>query len=103
MKEELYKKLAEWAGIKLNHDGSFSEDKANSRCFLADPFSSLDFCFKWLVPLIIGKIMVEQGCSSDVALAILFKKWLQELELNMTQPATTLCLAIKKLGDGVTI
>ena len=48
----------------------------------------------------IDKIMADQQCSSDVAYAILFKKWLQELELIIPKAAPALCLAIEKLIDG---
>ena len=58
---------------------------------------SLDACFKWLVPIAIDKIMAEQECSSDVAYAVLFKKWLQELELIIPKAALALCKTIEKL------
>ena len=59
---------------------------------------SLDVCFMWLVPMAIEEIMAEYGCSSDVAYAILFTKWLQELDLIIPEAALALCLAIEKLS-----
>lgn len=54
------------------------------------PTIDLNNLFKYAVPVVIDKIMAEQECSSDVAYAILFKRWLQELELNIQKPALTL-------------
>jgi len=54
------------------------------------PSINLDSLFKYAVPNVIDKIMAEGGCSSDVAYEILFKKWLQELQLNI--PHATLAL-----------
>ncbi len=91
---ELNKKLAEWAGWKqvINYnDPSLNEEHPPNFT------NSLDAIFKWLVPLAIDKIMSDQECSSDLAYAILFKKWLQELELDIPYHAPTLCLAIEKL------
>ena len=61
-----------------------------------DDLPSLDLnnLFKYAAPKAIDRIMAGQECSSDVAYAILFKKWLQELELDMTHPALALFWAI---------
>lgn len=115
---ELNKKLAEWAGFTPSSDPDkpwtmwslWGEPNPET---LIQPLlgrgqlgkglnftSSLDACFKHLVPKAIDKIMADQECSSDLAYAILFKKWLQELELDIPHCAPTLCLAIEKLIDG---
>jgi len=44
--------------------------------------------------------IAEQQCSSDLAYAILFKKWLQELELDMPHPALALFCVLEKENDG---
>lgn len=112
-KQELNTKLAEWAGIECRkvkiHDkqigGEFEGFDWEKEMYIFPDGSmskelnftqSLSACFEWLVPLVIDKIMGEQGCSSDVAYAILFKKWLQELELIIPDAALALCLAISK-------
>ncbi len=109
--QELNKKLAKWAGFycekgKRSGDNSdyeawfVSSDKAE---FIGDEppnFSnSLDDCFKWLVPKAIDKIMGEQGCSNNIACAILFKKWLQQLEQILPIATLALCLAIKEFTE----
>ncbi len=114
--KELNRKLAEFAGIKVlgvvlagEPRGSLwpeidmtgfavypNETRARTLCNFPEDETA---CFKWLVPLAIDKIMAEQECSSDVAYAILFKKWLQELELIIPEAALALCLAIEKLID----
>ena len=110
------KKLADWAGFVY-------KDVHNPNCHcgaivmclvapdgtelpewmvgggMPDLTTDLSACFRWLVPKAIDKIMAEQGCSRDVAYAILFKKWLQELELIIPEAALALCLAILKLID----
>ncbi|MBU1173271.1 MAG: hypothetical protein KKD44_27205 [Proteobacteria bacterium] len=61
------------------------------------PGVDLNNLFRWAVPLVIDKIMLKQECSSDVAYAILFKKWLQELQLNIPYAADTLYEALKEV------
>ena len=108
--QKLNKKLAEFAGIEyVKHvvqvcgqmveryewhypDGSYHH-------YSPDFPNDLNACFKWLVPKVIDIIMAEQECSSDLAYAILFKKWLQELELDIPHYAPTLCPTIEKLID----
>ena len=114
MDEQVLKeKLAKWAGLDILHifsscgvDGivvcercGATKPALNKYCSIPDFTHSLDACFKWLVPPAIDRIMAEQECSSDIAYAILFKKWLQELELIIPKAALALCLAIKKLID----
>ena len=100
-KQKLNKKLSEWAGLKLAKEpcatGFYLFADEEGVCYEADFTQSLDACFKWLVPKAIDEIMAEQECSSDIAYAILFKKWLQELELIIPEAALALCLAISKL------
>lgn len=111
--EELNKKLAKWAGFfygwsdnpkTMETEGGWYYPLANPKtCMQVDLpnfTQSLDTCFKWLMPKVIGKIMSEQECSSDVAYGILFKKWLQELELMIPEASLSLCLSIEKLIDG---
>lgn len=111
--QELNKKLAEWAGLPIKHNYEPCGVAGIQACRLCGAVKpaifkdcnvpnftqSLDACFKRLVPVAIDKIMAEQRCSSDVAYAILFKKWLQELELIIPDAALALCLAIEKLID----
>ena len=54
------------------------------------PDTHLNNLFKYAVPKAIDKIMAEQECSSDLAYAILFKKWLQKLELDIPNHEGTL-------------
>ena len=106
--QELNKKLAEWAGFKYQVcssvrrgycwvDPQYGDHAETPPNFI----QSLDACFRWIVPKAIDRIMAEHECSSDVAYAILFKKWLQELELIIPNAALSLCLAIEKLIDEV--
>ena len=102
--QELNKKLAEWrwpnAQVYIPRAGGEIRVRISGQTTQYDLLTqSLDACFKWLVPKAIDRIMTEQECSSDLAYAILFKKWLQELELDIPQHAPTLCLAIEKLID----
>ena len=105
--QELNKKLAEWAGFTYKFGKEmwnyerYKETNAwweapNGRRFkdLPDFTQSLDACFKWIVPKVIDKIMAEQECSSDLAYAVLFKKWLQKLELDIPNHEGTLFWAI---------
>lgn len=59
----------------------------------------LNNLFLYAVPVWIDKIMAEQECSSDFAYAVVFKRWLQELELNIPHAADALFEACyKSLG-----
>ena len=106
--EELNQKLAEWEGwedITITPFGLIGFDPLEKQGAVLYKRNvpnfpeSLDACFKRLVSLIIDKIMAEQECSSDVAYAFLFKKWIQELELIIPEAALALCKAISKLID----
>jgi hypothetical protein len=114
IEQELNKKLAGWAGFTSNTPDDdwavwilwgnpnfktlIRKRVAQGRLNVGLCFTqSLNACFKWLVPKAIEKVMAEQECSSDVAYTILFKKWLQELELIIPNAALALCLAIMKL------
>jgi len=121
MYEELKRKMGEFAEFRyepdlpyyyskilVGEDGSFIKEEKQIGYWVKDGMAyrelpdfpeSLDACFKWLVPKAIDEIMAEQGCSSDAAYAILFKKWLQKLELIIPKTALAFCLAIEKLID----
>ena len=93
---ELNKKLTEWVGISPMKLMIISKGEITYGGFT----QSLDACFKWLVPKVIDTLMAEQECSSDLAYAILFNRWLLELQLIIPESALALCLAIEKLIDG---
>ncbi len=104
--DKLNVKLAKWAGFRYEDVDPQDGGDIITVCIypsgerkLSDPNfpNDLNVCFKWLVPKAIDKIMAEQECRSDLAYAILFKKWLQELELDIPRHAPTLCRAIEKL------
>jgi hypothetical protein len=61
------------------------------------PDIDLNNLFKYAVPVTIDKIMSEQECSSDLAYAILFKKWLQKLELDIPNHEGTLYWTIEEI------
>ena len=110
--EELKAKIAERCGFRQERlviplvgidrpDGSWvSPENDYNELELPDFTASFDACFEYIVPKWIDIIMVEQECSSDFAYAIMFKKWLQELELNIPHVALALCRAVEKLIDG---
>lgn len=101
MYEELNRKLAEFAGftydifIYQRHwkapDGSSMEELPNFT-------SSLDACFKWLVPAV--------GRSKDIEaerrqmVGNLLMSWARDVAFLGEEPALALCLAIEKLIDG---
>ena len=60
------------------------------------PALTLDNLFEYAIPKAIDKLMLpeEQGCSCEVAYAIIFKKWLQNLECDIPNHAATLFWAI---------
>ena len=80
-------------------DPYWSNPKGQECTRYPDFLHDLNACFRWLVPPTIDRIMAEQGCSSDLAYAILFKRWLQELELIIPRAAEALCQAILKMLD----
>lgn len=55
-----------------------------------DSLEFIGFLFKYAVPVAIDRIMAEQECSSDLAYAMLFKKWLRKLELDIPNHEGTL-------------
>ncbi len=99
MNEELNRKLALWAGWTIGNNTGITHYYINPDGDAEDIpnfVESLDACFKWLVPMVIDKIMAKEGDSS-VAYAILFKRWLYELALIIPDATLALCLAIGKL------
>jgi hypothetical protein len=54
------------------------------------PPIDLNNLFQYAIPKAIDKIMSEQACSSDLAYAILFKKWLYKLEIDIPNHEGTL-------------
>ena len=54
------------------------------------PPIDLNNLFKVAVPQAIDKIMTSQECSSDLAYAILFKKWLEKLQVDIPNYEGTL-------------
>lgn len=100
-KQELNKKLAEWAGIKaeqFEHMGDI--DKGTGE--LPDFTQSLDTCFKWLVPKYIAKVCkLPMGLTSVMNIyAFLFAEWLKVMQEKI-EPAPALCLVIEKLVDSL--
>ena len=92
--QEQIKEFWEWCGfVKVLGKELWRYDKyketncwwqtPNSRRYKDLPEPDLNNLFKLAVPVVIDKIMAKQECSSDVAYAILFKKWLQELEIDI--------------------
>ena len=98
--ESEIKEIWEWCGLTTKSDneltywyrpdGSLIGYGYNNWC----PEPDLNNLFRYAVPVFIKKIMAEQECSSDVAYAILFKKWLQKLELDIPNHEGTLFWAI---------
>ncbi|KKM93459.1 hypothetical protein LCGC14_1208100 [marine sediment metagenome] len=86
--QEQRREFWEWCGGKLiphgEEDGCPAHFEFNDKgwIFVTDRID-LNNLFKYAVPKAIDKIMYEQECSSDLAYDILFKKWLQELQLDM--------------------
>ena len=106
--DKLDRKLAEWSFDKVEFVCEPDEEYPRGIIYFwkggqhltCELFTlSETACFKWLVPKAIDKIMAEQECNSDFAYAILFKKWLQKLELMIPKATLALCLAIKKVID----
>ncbi len=88
----------EWCGLNEQPSGSWYTDSGEYVYMQIIPID-LGNLFKYAVPKVIDIIMAEQKCSSDVAYAILFKKWLQELELDIPQYSKTLFWALYSLID----
>ena len=73
-------------------------------CFDLPDTIDLNNLFKYAVPKAVDKIMAKQMCSSDLAYAILFKKWLQKLELDIPNHAGSLFWVLWEVeeSNGVT-
>jgi len=80
---ELNQKLAEWEGGGWH---SYT--------------TSLDACFKWLVPKYISEVcMLPMGLNSIMSIyTFLFAEWLKVMR-DGVEPAPALCKAIEKLID----
>ena len=98
MNEVLNKKLAEWAGLSgVKYDApcpKFTE--------------SLDACFKWLVPKLIGDYQYTLAMTTDVddesrestyTFDLSSDPLVIDAESTDKTPALALCLAIEKLID----
>ena len=87
----------EWCGFKIAWSDAYGStgwnDPVGHFCFDLPPID-LNNLGEYAVPKAIEKIMAEQGWSSDVAYAILFKEWLQKLELDIPNHEGTLFWAI---------
>ncbi len=66
----------------------------------SEPELDLNNLFKYAVPVFIAKVMAEQECSCDFAYAVLFKRWLQELELDIPNATGTLFKVLYKALGG---
>ena len=132
MNEELNKKLAEWAGFKLRHTGikdeipvwlepddNYAPDNPTAYFFggknygLPDFTSSLDACFKWLVPKMenVGGRRLEEihlyptsrgNYLCELDMVQIEDRRSPECEVKWAAAETSalaLCLAIEKLID----
>ncbi len=100
--EEQIKEFWKWCGLQTKHTFvamGFGMKECSNCGALKDGFMKyctslldvdLNSLFCHTVPKVIDKIMAEQECSSDLAYAILFKKWLQKLELDIPNHEGTL-------------
>ena len=111
--QELNKKLAEWAGFKLELNPSpymggdpykFWVDPrgwdgyGTEKCPRLSNFTqSLDACFKWLVPKLTWYQINNRGRDNHHAFVCLKRK---EVGSNAETSALALCKAIEKLIDG---
>ena len=106
---ELNKKLAEWAGFKLNSrrlTGDYYNSPDGNFMRLPDFTQSLDACFKWLVPEKISEVtfMYASNCvSCDIEdLGSNFFEGhvnTESIEEAWAKSALALCKAIEKLID----
>ncbi|KKM70248.1 hypothetical protein LCGC14_1442670 [marine sediment metagenome] len=97
--KERIKKFWEQCGF-VHWKGSlywYPDDTGAKRLPPVTGYEALAPLFKYAVLLAIDKIMAEQECSSDVAYAILFDKWLQELVLIIPEVATALFLVLERV------
>ena len=94
--EAQIKEFWEWCGFTISGDWAY----LNSPYRRGIPSVDLNNLFKYAVPKAIDKIMAGQECSSDLAYAILFKKWLQKLELDIPNHEGTLFDTIWEVING---
>ena len=92
------KVLWKWCGLKEGTCG-WLYDPDNRPDLPIFPSIDLNNLFKYAVPKAIDIIMAEQECSSNVAYAILFKKWEQELELDIPNHEGTLFWVLDKVRE----
>ncbi len=104
--DELNKKLAEWAGFKLEeytttglvmHLKRWVYPDSKKYEWLPSFTESLDACFKWLVPKLPAGCLLWYGHNKGFGAVINFP----HQEVDNDNPALALCLAIEKLIDGV--
>ncbi len=116
---ELDKKLAEWAGFKkfgwknwdlwLKPNEEPPEKLSISglypnRYAIPNFTQSLDTCFKWLVPKVIGdakySVIITQNLAQSIGCVRPLQSGKQYDAVDNHRPALALCLAIEKLIDG---
>ena len=106
--QELNKKLAEWAGFKIEdsvingvHDWiAYDKNKQGYRIITANFTQSLDACFKWLVPKLYRvSIGVNNAPDGNVFwnAFVGYEEPEQLVGVTNANPALALCLAIEKL------
>lgn len=105
-KDELNKKLAEWAGFEYSHSARrknfFTGEYGRMDKFWVHPegyvsslpnfTKSLDACFKWLIPELTKRI----GWSRTKSL---LQKWIGYAEFDYEKDVLALCLVVEKLID----
>ncbi len=112
-RQELNKKLAEWAGFVYKFGGEWFYEKykstnawyeaPNGRRFKDLPkfTQSLDACFKWLVPKLFRWSLTNVGFDARVIRAMAEAEGRDKLIYQVTAeaetPALALCLAIERL------
>lgn len=89
--EELNRKLAEWASISRN--GAIYGDREAVRDWQLDFTSSLDACFKWLVPKL--KTLVLWKSAEHWAIEVSGNGVIHHASAKI--PALALCKAIEQL------
>ena len=108
--QELNKKLAEWAGFipftQVGMEGEYAPPegvKVVWTTFKPKFTRSLDQCFKWLVPKVIGNAEFSVIVTQDLAQCSGYVRPLQFGRqydaVDNSNPALALCLAIEKLID----
>jgi len=95
---EQWEELLRWCGFEYRPNWErcwkYPTKYPHSQSSKTPPKLTLDNLFRWAIPLAIDKIMAEHECSSDIAYAILFKHWLEELQLDIPHAANTLFLVV---------